>query len=748
VNNGVADENVGGLVGYGSNTLWYSCYWDIESSGQTTSVGGLGKTTVEMKQQATFVDWDFETVWGITENETYPFLRGVGGEPPPGAEATITSPLEILPRFAAYTIGEVITAQFAITNTGTEPIHFTVLTVGGRDPDGEVVDFDWEQNVTLNPDESHNYIGDLTLPNKDGTYYFFCTYQAADGNWNTSIELGPSLTDDDRAKRLAVFDATIGPPSEFLFDAVHLSARDCQELASIVKEILIAEKLKLNPGDPLLPLSNEAIVLTHRMETEQRPPRDPIREGSLTEDQDFWLSVGGEVVGFLLGIPGVGDAARLYGFDIAEALYLKHLGYVRMKQSPIGDLTITYRSDEGGALITYQGPSGGISIITRVTSEWVFFPAIRKELLLPDLQSYSIIFKPECDISARIKSVAELRIYDSEGRVTGMVGGEVREEISNSMYSEDNEAITILFASASYVYEVAGTEEGTYGLDIRFAKDGEAIAFEAIDIPTSPGVLHKYTIDWEAVAAGEEGVTVHIDTDGDGTFEGIITSDSELTSDEFNLPPFADAGPDQTVEQESYDGTEVTLDGSGSTDPDSTPGTNNDIQFFDWYEGDTLLGSGETIKYIFPLGEHIVTLVVTDFLGQADDDEVTITVVDTTSPTISSISASPDVLWPPNHRMVEVYVEIEAVDDRDPAPVCRIVEVTCNEPVNGPGDGNSEPDWEITGDLTVLLRAERDGGDTERVYTIVVACTDASGNTATDTVEVIVPHDQGKGKKK
>ncbi len=213
------------------------------------------------------------------------------------------------------------------------------------------------------------------------------------------------------------------------------------------------------------------------------------------------------------------------------------------------------------------------------------------------------------------------------------------------------------------------------------------------------------------------------------------------------VPPVADAGDDLTVEQEGCEGTEVVLDGSGSTDPDSTPGTNDDIVSFDWYEGDSLLGSGEIIAYTFPPGTHTVTLVVTDSCGASDDDDVIVTVQDTTPPSIVSVSATPNVLWPPNHKMVEVVVTVEAVDVSDPAPVCYIVDVTSNEPIDGPGDGDTEADWEITGELTVNLRAERAGVGTGRIYTLHIECTDASGNTATATVTVTVPHDMGGGKK-
>ncbi len=50
-------------------------YWDIETSGQTASAGGIGKMTAEMKRRSTFTDWDFVEIWDIAENQTYPFLR-------------------------------------------------------------------------------------------------------------------------------------------------------------------------------------------------------------------------------------------------------------------------------------------------------------------------------------------------------------------------------------------------------------------------------------------------------------------------------------------------------------------------------------------------------------------------------------------------------------------------------------------------------------------------------------------------
>jgi len=70
-------QDVGGLIGRNYATITNS-YWDIDTSGQTSSAGGEGKTTAEMKTKSTFVDWDFVTVWNICEGATYPSLTWQG----------------------------------------------------------------------------------------------------------------------------------------------------------------------------------------------------------------------------------------------------------------------------------------------------------------------------------------------------------------------------------------------------------------------------------------------------------------------------------------------------------------------------------------------------------------------------------------------------------------------------------------------------------------------------------------------
>lgn len=147
---------------------------------------------------------------------------------------------------------------------------------------------------------------------------------------------------------------------------------------------------------------------------------------------------------------------------------------------------------------------------------------------------------------------------------------------------------------------------------------------------------------------------------------------------------------------------------------------------------------------IFPLGTTPFQCVATDSSGNTNSCNSVVKVVDTTPPVISSVSASPNVLWPPNHKMVPVTVAVSASDVCSPTVTCKITSVTSNEPLVGPGSGHTAPDWQITGDLSVNLRAERAGSGNGRIYTLNVQCTDASGNSATKTVTVDVPHDQGR----
>ncbi len=102
------------------------------------------------------------------------------------------------------------------------------------------------------------------------------------------------------------------------------------------------------------------------------------------------------------------------------------------------------------------------------------------------------------------------------------------------------------------------------------------------------------------------------------------------------------ADGNQTIEAQGPWGAKVTLDGSCSSDADSTAGTNDDIVYFEWYKVDPcdpnyegLLGSGQQYDCNLPLGQHTIVLEVTDKAEASNTTEITITIEDTTPPTIT-----------------------------------------------------------------------------------------------------------------
>jgi len=142
---------------------------------------------------------------------------------------------------------------------------------------------------------------------------------------------------------------------------------------------------------------------------------------------------------------------------------------------------------------------------------------------------------------------------------------------------------------------------------------------------------------------------------------------------------------------------------------------------------------------VFPIGETTVTVTATDAAGNTATGTLPITVRDTVAPAFQSLTASPDTLWGPNHKMVPITLTASVSDVVDPASVTCIVAVASTEAQAGLWSGDIGPDWQITGALTVNLRAERLPDGPGRTYTITVESRDRSGNASTRTVTVFVP---------
>jgi hypothetical protein len=117
-----------------------------------------------------------------------------------------------------------------------------------------------------------------------------------------------------------------------------------------------------------------------------------------------------------------------------------------------------------------------------------------------------------------------------------------------------------------------------------------------------------------------------------------------------------------------------------------------------------------------------------------------------TVPPVIEITLSPDVLWPPNHKLVEVCATVTTFDVCDADPDITLDSITSSEDDDGLGDGNTVDDVQGadygSDDDCFFLRSERSGLGDGRIYTVTYCATDAAGNVTCATAEVTVPHDQ------
>jgi hypothetical protein len=153
----------------------------------------------------------------------------------------------------------------------------------------------------------------------------------------------------------------------------------------------------------------------------------------------------------------------------------------------------------------------------------------------------------------------------------------------------------------------------------------------------------------------------------------------------------------------------------------------------------TVAGVVINSPYVFPVGVTTVVATAANTAG-VDSCTFTITVNDTEPPALTNVHASPSILWPPNHKMKNVTIDYTATDNCG-GVITSALTVTSNQPQNGLGDGNTEPDWEIINEHHVRLRAERAGNGGCRIYYVKISSTDQYGNETDSTIKVVVPHD-------
>lgn len=144
-----------------------------------------------------------------------------------------------------------------------------------------------------------------------------------------------------------------------------------------------------------------------------------------------------------------------------------------------------------------------------------------------------------------LRSPGELRVCDTDGRITGLVDGEISEEIPGSLFDVQNNIVVMFDPPDSYYCEVVGTAEGTYDLDCVLVANGKDYAVAAAEMPTLREAVHRYSVDWNVITQGGEGVILQVDAQGDNQFEETYRVGQQFSGDD--LQPERTSTPDTSA---------------------------------------------------------------------------------------------------------------------------------------------------------------------------------------------------------
>lgn len=291
---------------------------------------------------------------------------------------------------------------------------------------------------------------------------------------------------------------------------------------------------------------------------------------------------------------------------------------------------------------------------------------------------------------------------------------------------------------SSQVAPLAATQCGSFEVSWSGADAGAGVQSYSVYMSENGGPYTLWqldTTDTHATFTGQPGKSYSfysVAQDGaDNTEDAPASADATTTISSVE-PPAVTAPPDKTFETQAGTTTcGVIIDDAALGTATVTGGCSTP----------TLSRSGVPVGNLFPVGTTVITYTATDGSGNVlSTAEQKITVVDRTPPVISAISVTKTELWPANHKMVDISLSYNVGDNCDSnTGITRTIYVTSNEPVNGTGDGDTSPDWEVIDANRVRLRAERSGNGQGRIYTIKITATDSKGNASSRSVTVKVP---------
>lgn len=321
---------------------------------------------------------------------------------------------------------------------------------------------------------------------------------------------------------------------------------------------------------------------------------------------------------------------------------------------------------------------------------------------------------------------------DADGRV----GGQADQSASPHAFRFFGGSLTLLDTFASTMSNTESIAAGTSVGWFLQASDSNAHAFVHTD---ADGSLDLNTLiddgtGW--VLSQAKGVNASGVIAGEGFFNGeaaVFRLVPAPTTPEDTTPPVISAVTATPPSIFPPNGTMVPVTVAVSVTDDTDPSPVCTVTGIDGHgqPASSAVVTGPLSGSVRATGGATYTFAVrcTDATGNPATGSVDVVALrDTTPPVISSVSATPSRIWPPDGRLVPVSVAVTATDDVDSAPSCALTDITATDA--------TADDAAFTGTLTAVVRAV--GG---RTYTLTVRCSDAAGNSSTGSARVVVPPD-------
>lgn len=189
------------------------------------------------------------------------------------------------------------------------------------------------------------------------------------------------------------------------------------------------------------------------------------------------------------------------------------------------------------------------------------------------------------------------------------------------------------FTNASMTFNIKADNRAIIWVNDTFIDSVDGQGSPSIDATIADQALHPglneirlTMVDWGSIVGFNYRIDVTM-TSCEDIADAVLTPDEAA---ELNNPPVADAGPDQNSDQ-----SDVTLDGSGSSDPDAN------LLSYSWSINGSEIATGVNPTVNLADGTYTITLTVSD--GELSDTDDVVIVVATNTPPVADAGADASI---------------------------------------------------------------------------------------------------------